>query len=202
MSQAVLTIATRNRHKTREIQEILGAEFLVQDLTTVPDVPEVEETGRTFRENAILKAVAVSHRIAGVILADDSGLEVDVLEGEPGVFSARYSGSGDDRQNLQKLLSELKRVDPHAQQRGARFRCVIAVSRNGELVNTFSGAVEGRIIDSPRGSGGFGYDPVFIPTGWNKTFAELPEAEKNRLSHRALAIAAALPLLRSEVTRQ
>ena len=197
MDQWVLTIATRNPHKTREIQEILGPEFAVRDLSTHSDVPEVAETGHTFEENAILKAMAVSRHVDGLVLADDSGLEVDVLDRAPGVLSARYAGEPcDDQRNLQEVLSELEQVDPKAQQRSGRFRCVLAIAQHGELLTTFTGIVEGNISGPPRGSGGFGYDPIFVPQGFAQTFAELPLATKNSLSHRGRALAAALPILR------
>jgi XTP/dITP diphosphohydrolase len=193
-----LIVATRNLHKTREIQEIVGTEFTIYDLSRHPDLPEIAETGETFEENAILKAVGVSLRVPGLILADDSGLEVDALNGAPGVYSARYAGEPrDDRENVMKLLGELDRVDPNRHSRSARFRCVIAVARDGKPLKTFCGTVEGTIVDSPRGSGGFGYDPVFVPNGFNETFAELPATTKNRLSHRGRAIASALPFLKT-----
>jgi XTP/dITP diphosphohydrolase len=193
-----LTIATRNSHKTREIQEIVGPELTVHDLSEYPGLPEIAETGRTFEENAVLKAVVVSQHVPGLILSDDSGLEVDALGGEPGVYSARYAGApSNDKQNLMKLLRELERVDPDRRQRRARFRCVVAIGCGGEVLGTFSGAVEGSIAESPRGFLGFGYDPVFIPDGFGETFAELPATTKNQLSHRACALKAALPKIKT-----
>jgi XTP/dITP diphosphohydrolase len=198
VNQHRLTLATRNSHKTREIQEILGPGFAVSHLSGRADIPEVAETGKTFEENAILKAVAVSQHVPGTVLADDSGLEVDVLGGAPGVFSARYSGeSGDDSQNVIKLLREIARADPNKQNRRATFRCVLAAACAGELLKTFTGEVAGKIIECPRGAGGFGYDPVFVPQGFDQTFAELPAALKNRASHRARAVAAAIPFLKA-----
>lgn len=197
MTQHVIIVATRNPHKTKEIREILGAKFVIHDLSEHPDLPEIEETGKTFAENAILKATAVSRQIPGIVLADDSGLEVDALGGAPGVYSARYSGTGDDSQNVEKLLCELDRVDPKQQRRGAHFQCVIAVAHSGKVLKTFVGSVEGSIAEQPRGSGGFGYDPVFIPNGYSQTFSELPAVEKNQLSHRGRALAAAVPFLRA-----
>jgi XTP/dITP diphosphohydrolase len=183
-----LLLATRNPHKTREFAEILGEEFAVRDLAAEPDMPVVEETGATFAENAILKAIAVSKCFPDPVVADDSGLEVDALDGAPGVYSARYAGpDAKDGDNVARLLSELRkrgaeRLPP------ARFRCVLALAREGKLVETFAGVVEGAIVDKPRGSAGFGYDPVFQPAGLTETFAELPAGEKNRISHRASAI--------------
>jgi XTP/dITP diphosphohydrolase len=183
-----LLLATRNSHKTREFSEILGAEFAVRDLRAESDAPEIEETGSTFEENAVLKAVAISKQFPGLVVGDDSGLEVDALGGAPGVYSARYAGpkaNGSD--NIARLLSELRR-QPAEQPWAARFRCVLALARDGELLDIFSGAVEGTIVERPRGSGGFGYDPVFQPAGFAETFAELSAEGKNRISHRANAI--------------
>jgi XTP/dITP diphosphohydrolase len=183
-----LLLATRNAHKTREFSEILGAEFVVRDLAAEADMPVIEETGSTFAGNAILKAVATSRRIPGLVVADDSGLEVDALVGAPGVYSARYAGPGaKDSENVERLLSELSQSE---QQRpfAARFRCVLALAREGEPLGTFEGLIEGTIVDQPRGIAGFGYDPVFQPTGFAETFAELSSVEKNRISHRAKAI--------------
>lgn len=183
-----LLLATRNPHKTREFSEILGNEFVVRDLSAEPDVPEIEETGATFAENAILKAVAISKRFPGLVVGDDSGLEVDALEGAPGVYSARYAGPGaKDSDNIARLLSELRKFSIERPYR-ARFRCVLALSRDGELVDTFAGAVEGTIVEPPRGTGGFGYDPVFQPAGVAQTFGEIAPEKKNQISHRANAI--------------
>jgi XTP/dITP diphosphohydrolase len=183
-----LLLATRNPHKTREFSEILGNEFVVRDLSAEPDAPEIEETGSTLAENAILKAVGISQRFPGLVVGDDSGLEVDALEGAPGVYSARYSGPGaKDSANIARLLSELRKLSierPYS----ARFRCVLALARDGELIDTFEGAVEGAIVEPPRGSGGFGYDPVFQPAGLAETFGEIVPEKKNRISHRANAI--------------
>jgi XTP/dITP diphosphohydrolase len=183
-----LLLATHNAHKTREFSEILGNEFVVRDLSAESDATEIEETGSTFEENAILKAVAISQRFPGLVIGDDSGLEVNVLEGAPGVYSARYSGPGaKDSDNIARLLSELHKLSikgPYS----ARFRCVLALARGGELLDTFEGAIEGTIVEPPRGVGGFGYDPVFQPAGLAQTFGEIASEEKNRISHRASAI--------------
>ena len=186
-----LLLATRNAHKAREIQEILGPEWKLPDLTTYPEISEIIESGKSFEENAKLKAIAVSKELPGLIIADDSGLEAEALGGAPGIYSARYAGkNATDKQNVEKLLSDLTRADAKTHQRKARFRCVIALARAGKLLDTFSGAVEGTIADSPRGSRGFGYDPIFVPNGFEQTFAELPAEVKNRISHRAKAIRA------------
>jgi len=193
-----LLIATRNRHKTGELAALLGAAFQVEDLTAHPDMPEIEETGATFLENATLKAQTASRFFGGevLVMADDSGLEVDALGGAPGVCSARFAGEGaTDRTNLELLLDRLASVKLGTD-RAARFRCVIALARNGECTASFEGVCEGRIIDEPRGREGFGYDPVFVPQGESRTFAELPAEVKNRLSHRGKAIQLALAWLR------
>ena len=183
-----LLLATRNAHKTREFAEILGPDFVVGDLSMESEAPGVEETGSTFAENAILKAVAVSKWSGGLVVADDSGLEVDALAGAPGVYSARYAGPGaNDKMNIARLLSELREGGPQSAIT-ARFRCVLALARGGEVLETFDGVVEGTIVDPPRGDGGFGYDPVFQPIGLTQTFGELPPEQKNRMSHRAQAI--------------
>lgn len=183
-----LLLATRNTHKTREFSEILGPDFAVRDLAGESAAPVVEESGATFVENAILKAVAISKWSGDLVVADDSGLEVDALNGAPGVYSARYAGVGaTDRENIARLLAELRRSGAQPPFT-ARFRCVLALARGGEVMDTFEGAVEGTIVEAPRGQGGFGYDPVFQPAGSTQTFGELPADAKNSQSHRAKAI--------------
>ena len=182
-----LLLATRNRHKTREFVEILGDAFEIRDLAEAAELPAVEETGLTFEANAILKAVEASRHFDELVVADDSGLEVDALQGAPGVYSARYAGEqATDAANIAKLLAELSRCGPAPCT--ARFRCAIALARQGEVLRTFEGAIEGVIVGAPRGSAGFGYDSVFQPDGFERTFAELNPVEKNRISHRARAI--------------
>jgi XTP/dITP diphosphohydrolase len=184
-----LIVATRNAHKTREIQRILGPTFTVNDLSAHPEIPDTREIGKSFGENAILKAVGASRHLPGFIVADDSGLEVDALGGAPGIFSARYAGeNATDKQNIDKLLVELAWTGAKETKRSARFRCVIALARQGELLETFEGIVEGTIVKRARGSHGFGYDPIFVPHGFEETFAELPPEVKNAISHRAKAI--------------
>ena len=181
-------VSTRNAHKLVEIRQILGPSFELLDLSSIPALGEVEETGTTFEENAALKALAASAHFGGWVLADDSGLEVDALSGAPGVYSARFSGEGaTDASNRVLLLEKLAGVPSN--QRSARFRCVIALARGGEVLAHFSGAVEGAIIQSEKGEGGFGYDPLFVPEGFGETFAELGAETKNRLSHRGRALA-------------
>ncbi|HCC19703.1 MAG TPA: non-canonical purine NTP pyrophosphatase, RdgB/HAM1 family [Verrucomicrobiales bacterium] len=180
-----MTVATGNSHKTQEIRAMLGDAYDVTDLKSYPELPEVEETGATFLENATLKAVQISEQIGGLVLSDDSGLEVDFLHGAPGVHSARYAGvHGDDTANNAKLLANLEGVES----REARFRCVMVLAQNGQVLAHFDGAVEGKIIIEQQGAGGFGYDPLFVPDGYERTFAELGEDVKNGLSHRAQAM--------------
>ena len=180
-----LLVATGNSHKTDEIRAILGAGYVVSDLKAHPELPEVEETGTTFLENATLKAVEISKQVEGLILSDDSGLEVDALGGEPGVYSSRYAGeAGNDAANNKKLLHELQGEDS----RTARFRCVMVLAQDGEVLASFDGAVEGRMLSELHGEGGFGYDPLFVPDGYEQTFAQLSEEIKNQLSHRAVAM--------------
>lgn len=188
-----LLLATHNSHKTAEVRAILGPDYEVTDLTDWPGATEPEESGATFAANAGIKALAACTMAgpASWVMADDSGLEVDALEGAPGVHSARYSGRhGDNAGHRAKLLAELERVDAHGPRRQARFRCVLALARAGVLVAEFEGAVQGRIAAAECGTGGFGYDPLFIPDGEVATFGELPETVKNTLSHRARALAA------------
>jgi XTP/dITP diphosphohydrolase len=187
-----LLLATRNQHKTREVAQLLGDEFQVIDLAGVA-IGKIEETGNSFAENATLKAIAVSKGRELHVIADDSGLEVDALGGAPGIYSARYAGeNASDTENVDKLLRELKNVV----NRSARFRCVIALAQNGKVLGTFEGVLEGTIVDLPRGMNGFGYDPVFQPSGSAQTFAEMAPSLKNKISHRAKAIAALREALR------
>ena len=187
LSAMNLLLATRNQNKTREFAQVLCSNFTLRDLTSVCDLPEIPETGRTFEENAEIKATAISKIFPDkMVIADDSGLEVTSLEGAPGIFSARYAGENvNDRRNVEKLLRELQ----GATERSARFRCVIALAKNGKLMTTVAGEVAGTITKSPRGENGFGYDPIFIPEGFEETFAELPSETKNAVSHRAKAVA-------------
>lgn len=184
-----LILATRNAHKVREIQRILGPKFVVCGLSSRDEVAQIDESGSSYEENAILKAVTVSRQLPGLIVADDSGLEVEALGGAPGIHSARYGGTNTSaNEKIAKLLSQLANSDAKGDQRHARFRCILAVAHNGEVLATFEGVVEGKIAEQPRGSRGFGYDPIFIPNGFEETFAELPEKLKNNISHRAKAI--------------
>ena len=184
-----LLIATRNPGKVKEIESILAdSGWTFSSLQTFPDIETPAETGATYAENAILKARFYALATGMCALADDSGLEVEALAGAPGVFSARYAGenaSDTDRRAL--LVSELAKG--RDLNRRARFIAVVAISDvKGSVLNVSEGICEGTIISSPRGDGGFGYDPLFVPDGHNQTFAELPEDIKNRISHRARAL--------------
>lgn len=186
-----LIVATHNAHKTGEIREILGDLFdPIEDLTAVPELEPPDEDGVTFAENSAIKALAASRENPDAfVLADDSGLEVDALNGEPGVLSARYAGEGaTDAANRDKLMVELSGVEAGGGDRTARFRCVVTIARNGEILQQFDGTCEGHIADAMSGEGGFGYDPLFVPDGHEETFAELPVETKNQMSHRGRAL--------------
>ena len=185
-----LVLATRNRGKIREIEAILSSlPVEILSMSLYPDIPEVLEDGRTFFDNALKKAKAVAEYTGTAALADDSGLEVDALQGAPGVYSARYAGpKASDKDNTAKLLREMANVPP--ERRDAAFRCVIVLCRpDGDYV-AFEGRWAGQISSEPSGEGGFGYDPVFFLPELGCTVAELPPEEKNRLSHRAQALQA------------
>ncbi len=180
-----LIVATRNSHKTAEIRSMIGDRFEVLDVTSFPECPAIEETGTTFLENARLKAEGISEVLDGWVLSDDSGLEVDALGGAPGVWSSSFGGDeGNHVLNNSRLLAEMEgKTD-----RRARFRCTMVLAKDGLAQADFSGTVEGRIIEAPRGTHGFGYDPLFIPDGYEQTFSELGDAVKNTLSHRSRAL--------------
>lgn len=181
-----LLLATHNCHKVEEFRQILGDRFEILDMSVLPELSTPDETGATFEENARLKASHAAAHYSGMVLADDSGLEVDALGGAPGVLSARYAGlQATDADNVARLLADLEAFPDN---RSARFCCVIACAGPTAAMFTVSGAVEGKIRREPAGATGFGYDPVFEPQGCFKTFAELSPVEKNCLSHRAAAI--------------
>jgi XTP/dITP diphosphohydrolase len=194
-----ILLATRNKHKTREIQTMLGEGVIVTDATEYSHLPEIEETGMTFEENAKLKAEGISLHVGGIVLADDSGLEVDALGKEPGVYSARYAtlgmpqGAGPectDEANTALVLKKMKGFPDEV--RTARFRCVLAVAENGVTLATFNGTVEGILAHEVRGEGGFGYDPIFMPLidgVYQQTFGELSSEMKHTMSHRSRALA-------------
>jgi XTP/dITP diphosphohydrolase len=185
-----LVFATRNPGKLRELRQLLSHERLeVIGLEDFPDAPEIEENGASFAENAVAKAVGIMRATGLPSLADDSGLEVDALGGAPGVHSARYAGPGaSDADRVVLLLQNLRGVPP--ENRTARFRCAVAFvePRDPDRVEVREGTCEGRILGAPRGTGGFGYDPVFYAEEIEQTFAEAPAEIKNRLSHRGQAM--------------
>lgn len=190
-----LVIASRNQKKKNELQQILGdLDFELLSLDDLPPLPEVEEDGSTFAENAIKKAVTVARQTGMLTLADDSGLVVDALQGEPGVYSARYAGPGaNDEKNNRKLLQALQNTPD--EERTARFVCVIALALPDGRVETVEGTCDGRIDRYPRGSVGFGYDPLFVPDGYEESFAQLSPLIKNSISHRGKALALIKPFL-------
>lgn len=183
-----LVLATRNHHKARELQTFLSdLDFKVITLDDIPQHIVLEETGSTFQENALQKARIVYEATKLPALADDSGLEVFYLNGRPGVYSARYAGpQATDDENNQKLLKELNGVPEP--QRKAQFRSVLALVAHG-IERMTEGICPGTIAKSPRGTNGFGYDPIFIPEGYTCTYAELTAEEKNRISHRSRSFA-------------
>jgi len=187
MPEPLLLIATSNRGKFREFCDLLqDLPLRLRSLAGVPASPVVAEDGVTYTDNAVHKASTIARWSGCAALADDSGLEVDALGGGPGVQSARYAGvAQDDRANVAKLLAALEGVPAAA--RTARFRCVLAVAIPNGNTWTVEGVCAGRIAEAPRGSGGFGYDPVFLYPQFGQTFAEIPAAVKNRISHRARA---------------
>jgi XTP/dITP diphosphohydrolase len=185
-----LVIATRNPGKLMEVQPLLSdLPIALRSLLDFPHTTEVEETGATFAENASLKATAYAAQTGAWTLSDDSGLEVDALGGAPGIFSARYAGSSaSDAERIELLLSELERTENS--ERRARFVCAVSISEpTGRILNVSTGTCEGRIGYHPKGEHGFGYDPVFIPHGFEQTFGELSTEIKQIISHRARALA-------------
>lgn len=194
---AELLIATRNAGKIVELQSLLASlsQLRLRSLAEFPEVPEVTETGTTFADNATLKAREYAVQTHLWSLADDSGLEVEALKGAPGVYSARYGGAGlTDVERVEHLLHALSQSGET--NRRARFVCVIAIADpRGEMAYLSTGICAGTITHAPRGSSGFGYDPVFMPDGYEQTFGELPTEVKETLSHRARAIKAAISFL-------
>lgn len=192
-----LLIATHNPGKVAELTLMLsGVPCDLLSLSDFPDTTEVAETGTTFAENAAIKASGYALQSRQLSLADDSGIEVEALDGRPGIFSARYGGAGTGfAEKMEKLLTELSETG--SQNRRARFVCAIAIANDsGEILFTSEGICKGTITSKPRGSGGFGYDPLFIPDGFDKTFGELDEAIKQKISHRAGAFCQIIPFLR------
>lgn len=199
MAFSKLLVATKNPGKTVELQEMLhNSEWEIVDLSAYPEVEDVEETGQTFAENALLKA-HYYHKMTGLLsLSDDSGLAVDALDGAPGVYSARYAGKGaTDRERYEKLLHQLSQTP--TEERTARFICVLALVGNlneNFIEKTFTGTVEGRILTAPQGEQGFGYDPIFEYPPLSKSFAQLSRTEKATISHRGRALSQFLNFLK------
>lgn len=181
-----LVLATRNQHKLEEIHSIFNFEGLeISSAFDYPEIPDVEEDGETLEENAVKKAVTLARALGCWAMADDSGLEVEALNGAPGVYSARYAGEDVSYEdNNKKLIAELQ----DESNRAAAFRTVIALSDPDGNTRTVEGRCDGVIIDACRGEHGFGYDPLFVPNGYDLTFAELGSEEKNQISHRARAL--------------
>ena len=188
-----LIIATNNAHKLQEIQPLISNLFDIKTLKQIGCTDDIPETADSLEGNALLKARYIFEKYGCDCFADDTGLEIEALNGRPGVFSARYASDGHDFEaNIDKVLGEMHGID----NRNARFRTVIALILDGK-VNYFEGIVNGKIITERKGSEGFGYDPVFIPEGYTQTFAEMSLAEKNKISHRARAVARLVDFLNS-----
>ena len=188
-----LIIATNNAHKLQEIQPLISDHFDIKTLKQIGSTDDIPETADSLEGNALLKARYIFEKYGCNCFADDTGLEIEALNGRPGVFSARYASDGHDFEaNIDKVLGEMHGID----NRNARFRTVIALILDGK-VNYFEGIVNGKIITERKGSEGFGYDPVFIPEGYTQTFAEMSLAEKNKISHRARAVARLVDFLNS-----
>ena len=189
-----LILASRNKKKIREMETILAGYFPGIHILSLDDigyVGDIEENGETYEENALIKARAARAACDGryATIADDSGLSVDALDGAPGVYSARYAGThGDDEGNNRKMLAELGALPESAKPFTARYVCAISVARGGRELACFVGTVEGQITLNPSGTGGFGYDPLFIPAGYDCTMAEITAEEKNSISHRGEAL--------------
>jgi XTP/dITP diphosphohydrolase len=180
----ILYLATQNKHKVEELSALLQDHFNVLDLSTLALTEEIPETGSTLTENSLQKARYIAEKFDVSCLADDSGLEVEVLNGAPGVYSARYAGEPkDDQENLQLLLRNLAGIT----NRHARFVTVLTYYSDGSY-HSFEGEIKGTIVEAPRGTQGFGYDPVFQPKGEQRTFAEMTLEEKNKIAHRARAL--------------
>lgn len=178
-----LVFSTNNQHKLQEVQAFIGDMFQLKTLKEIGCVDDIPETGTTFQANASQKSHYVYERFQISCFSDDSGLEVDALNGEPGVYSAHYSGSRDAEENLQLVLKNMQGET----NRAARFKCVISLILDGKE-HFFQGSVEGKISTEKSGTAGFGYDPIFQPAGYDRTFSEMTAEEKNNISHRAIAI--------------
>ncbi len=190
-----IVAATSNKHKLDEFRELLKDQNVeIVGLDSYPEMPPIEETGSTFKENAEIKALAATKYCDLPSFADDSGLEIEALNGAPGLYSARYADTPAAR--IERVLNEMKGQT----NRKARFVCCLSIAGNGEIIDTFEGEVRGRIIEEPRGEAGFGYDPIFVPDGYEQTFAEMSEELKNKISHRARACQAAIEFIEDEMS--
>lgn len=188
-----LIFATNNQHKLDEVQAIVGSEFLLKSLNDIGCYDEIPETGVTFEENASQKSHFIDDRYQADCFADDSGLEIESLNNEPGVYSAIYSGSRDTEDNMQLVLKKLQ----NQPNRKARFRTIISLILDGEE-HFFEGFIEGTITNQQSGNKGFGYDPIFQPDGYNITFADMTAVEKNKISHRGIAMQNMLKFLQDK----
>lgn len=192
-----VVLASKNAHKLIELRRILEQVGLAIELVGTdefPDLPDVEETGTTFAANALLKARAIAAITGLPAIADDSGIAVDALNGMPGIYSARWAGThGDDAANLRLLIAQLDHVP--ASRRGAAFHCAAAIVTADGDERVVEGTVDGTLLTEPRGANGFGYDPIFVPLGYQVTTAEMSDAEKDAISHRARALAALAPVI-------
>lgn len=192
---AYIVAATANLHKVDEYRKLLeGQNVELKSLLDYPGFPGVEENGKSFIENAGIKALAACRYCDVPAFADDSGLEVEALDGRPGIYSARYAPT--DKERIARLLDEMKGQT----NRRARFVCAIAIAINGEVIESFEGEIKGTIVEAPRGESGFGYDPVFQPDGYDQTFGEMAPELKNRISHRANAFKLALEFVEDEMS--
>ena len=202
MNNKILILASNNEHKLIEVRAILGPGYKIVKQSDY-NIKPIPETGLNFEENAIIKATGVFEATGITTIADDSGLVVDALNGAPGVFSARYRGeNANDSSNNVKLLKNMAHL--HKKERAARFECVIALvdKKQNNLVQTFKGAWNGTILYNPKGSNGFGYDPLFFDPVIGKSSAELSDEEKNKVSHRAIALAALKEHIKNKKTKE
>ena len=190
-----IIIATKNAGKVKDFETLFSPKgFKVKSLLNFPEIEDVEETGVTFSENATLKAEAISSALNKPVIADDSGLAIDALNGEPGVYSARYAGENkDDNANIEKVLQKLN--DVPFEKRTARFHCALAIAVPGKRTEIVEGTCEGHILEEKRGENGFGYDPIFFVEKWRCSMAELTKEQKNQISHRANALKRLAPLI-------
>jgi len=197
-----LIVATQNKKKLQEIKDILrGYSVEIFSLLDVTQTPRIIENGKTFQENAIKKAVIISRKVHGLVLGEDSGLCIDALDGRPGVYSARFAGSGkDDKKNNRKVLRLLRNLP--LRKRAAGYVCAVALAERGRLVKVVQGECRGRIAFEPRGSRGFGYDPLFLIPRYNKTFAQLGEGVKHTMSHRFRALKKAVCVIEKYIEQQ